>query len=140
MTSFKDYPINMLLIGLCIVSLMTFATLIATNYGKPTTTMSTEYIDFSRIQKQVNDTNNDAEAWGQAFRSDNPFVSFGSLILFSIWGILKLIWTAVISFITIYLDIVSSVLHIPPIVTGTVTAVVIISLIFMAWRAIKQGQ
>lgn len=138
--SFKDYPINFLIIGLVIVCMFTFAGLIAVKYDKPASIMDTGYIDISRVQAQMNQTTGDAEAWGNAFRSDNPFVSFGSLILFSIWGVLKLMWTAVMSFLVIYLDIVSGLLHIPPMVVATITAILIISMIAMGWRMIKQGQ
>lgn len=135
-SNFEDFPKGLLLSGLFIVCLLSFMTGIGLNYSQD---ISTPYVDSSRIQDQIEDTSSTAEAWGEAFKSDNLFVSTGAIVLFSIWGVMKLIWGSITTFITIYLDIFTALFGVPPIVTGTITALVIISLIFLAWRTIKQG-
>lgn len=140
MVNFEDYPKNFLLAGLFVICMITFAVTIANNYGQDEALMKSEQIDFSRIESQINETSNDAQSWGEAFRSDNLFVATGTLVLFSIWGIGKLIWSSVLTFLTIFLDGASAVLGISPVVTGVVTALLIISLIFALWRVIKVGE
>lgn len=136
MDDFKDWPVALLLAGLFMVSIIGFISGMGNEYGKD---ISTPYIDTSRVEAQINKTSTDANSWGEAFKSDNLFVSAGAIVLFSVWGVMKLVWDAIITFITIYLDIFASLFGIPPIVTGVITAIVIISLVFLAWKTIKQG-
>lgn len=136
MDSFEDWPKNLLLSGLFLISIVGFMNGLGLNYGQD---LSTHYIDTSRVETQINKTSSDANAWGEAFKSDNLFVSAGAIILFSIWGVAKLVWDAIITFMIIYLDIFTALFGIPPIVTGVITAIVVISLIFLAWKTIKQG-
>lgn len=138
--AFEDYPKNFLLAGLFVIAMITFAVTIAHNYGQTDSLMKSDQIDFSKLENQVNQTSADAQKWGEAFRSDNLFVATGTLVLFSIWGIGKLIWGSVTTFSTIFLDGASSVLGVSPVVTGVVTALIIISLLFALWRVIKAGE
>jgi hypothetical protein len=140
MANFGDYPKNFLLAGLFVIAMINFAVMLANNYGQTDSLMKSEQIDFSRLENQVNSTSADAQKWGEAFKSDNLFVATGTLVLFSIWGIGKLIWGSVTTFSTIFLDGASSVLGVSPIVTGVVTAILIISLIFALWKVIKAGE
>jgi len=139
MTKAKDIIINVLLAGLFIVCIISFGGILGNNYGKPNM-MDTGYIDTGRVTAEINQTSQDAENWGEAFTSDNIFVSTGAIIIFSIWGVFKLIYTAVITMFVIYFDIVSSLFGLPAIVTGVLTAIIIISLIFAGWKLIKTGE
>lgn len=136
MEGFEDWPKALLLSGLFLMCIIGFMTGLGNNYGED---LSTPYIDTSRVEAQITKTSDDANAWGEAFKSDNIFVSAGAIVLFSIWGVAKLVWDAIMTFITIYLDIFTALFGIPPIVTGVITALAIISLIFLAWKTIKQG-
>lgn len=138
--NFEDFPKNMLLLGLFMISIITFGTSMAVNYHKDPSIITGGYIDTSRIEQQLNKTNADAEKWAEAFKSDNLFVSAGAIVLYSIWGIAKTIWTAVTTFLTLYLDLAQAVLGFPPIVTSTITALVLISLIFAGWKLVKSGE
>jgi len=140
MANFEEYPKNFLLAGLFIIAMITFAVMLSNNYGQSEALMKSDQIDFSRIENQINSTSTDAQKWGEAFKSDNLFVATGTLVLFSIWGIGKLIWGSVTTFSTIFLDGASSVLGVSPIVTGVVTAILIISLMFALWKVIKAGE
>jgi hypothetical protein len=140
MANFEDYPKNFLLAGLFIICMITFAVMLGQNYGQDEALMKSDQIDFSKLENQINQTSTDAQKWGEAFKSDNLFVATGTLVLFSIWGIGKLIWGSVTSFTTIFLDGASSVLGVSPIVTGVAMALLIISLIFALWKVIKAGE
>ena len=138
--NFKDFPMNMMLIGLFFIAIVSFAIGMAHNYGKPADIIVGDYIDTTKIEQQLNATAEDAAEWSDALKSDNLFIIIETLVLKSIWGIGKGIITAVSVFLTLYFDLIQSVLGIPPLVTGTLTAVIVISLIFAAWKMMKQGE
>lgn len=140
MSNFEDYPKNFLLAGLFVIAIISFAVILGGNYGQDEALMKSDKIDFSKLETQIGNTSADAQKWGEAFKSDNLFVATGTLVLFSIWGIGKLIWSSVTSFTTIFLDGASSVLGLSPIVTGVVMALIIISLMFALWKVIKAGE
>jgi len=102
--------------------------------------MKSDKIDFSGLETRLNQTNADATSWGETFKSDNLFVVAGGIVLYSIWGISKLVWNSVISIFVIFTDGASSLIGIPPIAIGVLTAIIIIGLIFSLWRLIKTGQ
>jgi hypothetical protein len=140
--AFKDYPINLLLAGLFILAIVGFGVGLAHNYGEDESLMKGadgSGMDFSRLEQQVNQTSADANKWSSAFKSDNLFVVAGGIVLYSVWGIGKLMLNSVIVVFTIISDGATSVLGIPPIVTGVILAILIISLIFSLWRVIRAG-
>ena len=137
---FKEYPINFLLAGLFIVALMSFGVSMYSNYGQDASDITGGQIDLVRLQEQVNKTSTDTESWGEAFRSDNPFVALGSIILFSVWGVSRLMWNSVIALWSLISDLGSGILGIPQEVTGVILAIIIISMIFAIWRVIKAGE
>lgn len=140
MTDFKEYPINFLLAGLFIIAMISFGIVLSHNYGKSDALMKSDKIDFTRLENQIGSTSDDANKWADTFKSDNLFVVAGGIVLYSIWGITKLVWTSVTAMLTIFTDGASGLLGIPPIATGVLTAIIIIGLIFGAWKLIKQGQ
>lgn len=137
---FRGYPKNFLLAGLFLIAMISFAVIIAGNYGHSEELVKSDKIDFSALEEQINQTNTDAERWAESFKSDNPLLGFGSLVLYSIWGIGKLMWGAVVTILHIYLVGLGDVIGISPIVIGSITAIVIVGLIFYLWRAIKSGE
>lgn len=136
---FRGYIIKFLLAGLFVVCLFTFASRFTANQGKDVGVIDDGSLDFDSLNSTISDTSEDAEAWGEAFRNDNIFVSAGAIVLFSIWGVGKLIWTSVISLFTLLLDKGSTVLGIPSMVLGVFSGILIICLIFSLWRVIKRG-
>lgn len=136
---FKEYVIKFLLGSLFIVCLFAFAVNFTTDQGKDAGVIDDGNLNFDELEESVNETSEDAEAWGEAFRSDNLFVSLGAIVLFSIWGVSKLIWTSVINLFSLIFDSLSTVLGVPSIVIGVVTAILIVSMIFSIWRLVKRG-
>ncbi len=137
---FQDYIIYLLLAGLFIVAIYSFASGIATNYNQNSTLVEDEQINLTRLETELNDTTTSAQTWQDKFTSDNFFVSLGSIVLFSLWAIFQLMWSVISNLTTIYLGGLNNVLGIPPLVTGIVSAILIIGLIFAVWKAIKTGE
>lgn len=136
---FKDYAINFMLAGLFIVCFFAFATRFSTDQGNGSDVINNDYVDFSSLEREINETNDKAEAWSNSFKSDNLFVASGTIVLFSIWGVIKLIWSSVTTFFSLIFDSASTVLGIPPMVLGVISAILLISLIFAGWRVVKRG-
>lgn len=136
---FKDYIIKFLLAGLFIVCLFSFGVSFTVDQGKSSDIINDNNLNIGDLERQINETSEDAEAWGEAFRSDNVFVQLGAVIMFSIWGVMKLMWSSIITLFTLILDSASTVLGVPPIVLGVILAILIISLIFAGWRVVKRG-
>lgn len=137
---FKGYLVVFMLSSLFLVSLYSFGIGIKNNYGSDKDLLDSQQLDVEAYNIQLNQTATDATKWQEAFTSDNMFVALGSIVLFSIWGIFKLMWTAINGFITLIVGGATSVLGIDPIVTGTFVAILIIGMIFAVWRVIKSGE
>ena len=137
---FKSFPIIFLLVGLFIVALVGFGGKLASNYGHEETLLKDDNFDFGRIETHVTQTSTQAEGWGDTFRSDNPLLAFGGLVLFAIWGIGQLIWGSVMGMFIILTDGATAVLGIPPIVTGVLTAILVISLLFALYKLLRVGE
>lgn len=135
----EDLPKAALIIGLFVIAMIGFASTMATNYGQNASIMKTNQIDYGRVERQVNSTSADANSWKTAFTSDNLFVALGGIVLFSIWGIIKLVLVSTLSFNIIFLDTITSVFGISPIVSIVIMAATILTVIFAAWRKVKLG-
>lgn len=140
MVLFKDYVIYLLLIGLCLFAVLSFAQGIATNYGLSTDVMQSDKIDTTAIYNQINETNEDASGWTQNFLSDNTFIALGGLLMFSVWGIIKLLYNTVILMFSLLLGGITNVLGLPPVVSGLLVTILVIGLIFAGWRVLKVGE
>ncbi len=138
--NFKDYLINFILAGLFLVSLITFGTTLASNYGNPESIIDTEYIALSELEQQINNSNTKVKSLSDAFKSDAPIFITGVLILTSLGGIFISIWDLVIGLLYFFLNSVSSILGIPPIVIGVVLTIALIALMFAVWKVWKTGE
>jgi|TARA_Y100000310_G_scaffold59002_1_gene54318 hypothetical protein len=137
---FQDYIVYLLLAGLFIVAIYSFASGVAVNYDQDSNLVDDEQINLTQLESELNATRTSAEGWQDKFTSDNFFVALGSIVLFSLWGIFQLMWSVVSTLTTIYIGGLNNVLGVPPLVTGTVTSILIIGLIFAVWKSIKTGE
>lgn len=138
-TPFANYIVFFLLAGLFVIGIYTWATNVGDNYDTDIQ-ISEDKLDLAQLEDDINQTSADAKKWEQSFTSDNLFVALGSIVLFSIWGIFKLIWSSINTLGTIYFDGMNNVLGIDPMVTGVISAILIIGLIFAVYKAIKTGE
>lgn len=138
-TPFANYIVFFLLAGLFVIGIYTWATSVGDNYDT-NIQISDDKLDLAQLEQDINQTSSDAKKWEQSFTSDNLFVALGSIVLFSIWGIFKLIWSSINTLGTIYFDGMNNVLGIDPMVTGVISAILIIGLIFAVYKAIKTGE
>ena len=136
----KGILIIFLLGALFFVSIMNFGIGIAESYGHDSSLVDDGRMNLTGVQQQLNQTSQDSNDWIEAITSDNIFESGGALILFSVWGVGKLIAAAIIGLFTVLIGSFVNVLGIDPLVVGTVSGLVMIGIIFAIWRLIKQGE
>jgi len=138
MVEFKDYLINGLIVTLFMICLFTFA-INFTNVNKPID-MDTEDINLAGLEEAVESTREASKSGLQSIAEDNPIISAGELIFSSIFGVGKIMANSLTVFYNLTFGTISNVLGIPPLVTGTVGAILLISLIFGIWKLVKVGQ
>jgi len=135
---FEHFPINFLLAGLVLTCIIGFAISIGYDYGIPASDIIDSRIPTEAIENQVNQTHTDAEeGWGKSFTSENPQQESGLLVIKSIWGVMKSIWSSFLIIPRLLFGMIQEILGIPPIVTGTIISILVISLIFAMWRVMK---
>jgi len=140
MTEFKNYLVGGLLVALCFLSFLYFGSGIMANYGSTTGIFDESQVNITGLKTQMNQTTSSAESWATSFTSDNLFVATGSIVLFSIWGIIKLIFGGILSLFSIFFQMAVNVLHVPPVVIGVIVVILILGLITSSWRLIKAGE
>lgn len=81
-------------------------------------------------------TANDSKS---AFEKESPTFTAGFLLFGSIIDFVKKMTSSFIAIFVIFFDLLGTLLGIPPIVIGVLSAIVIIILIVLAWRKYKTG-
>jgi len=135
----KDFIINGLLAALFITCIFTFI-FGMTNANKPIIGLDTSGMDLAGLNSSLNDAQGQATDQMGAFTSENPVLAVAGLVLFSVWGVIKLVISSVLILVNIIFGGIGSILGVPPIVIGVITAVLMISMIFAAWKVIKWGK
>lgn len=136
---FKGILIALTLAGLFLICLWGWSSGIAIGYGYDRSYVTTEHFDFEELENNLQSSSELSQDWADAFLSDNVFLA-GVVFLNSIWGVSQLIWNAITAPFTILLGGIASTLGIPPIITGAITTIMIVTLIFLVWRLIKTGE
>lgn len=136
---FKDYTINFLLLSLFFIAIVSFAVSLGNGYGKSATDMRSEFIDTSTIEAQLGNASATINTEKEGYLKDNIFVASGAFVLNSVWGVIKSVFSIPIVMLSIYLQFAETILGIPALVTSVLTTIIIITLIFLGWRAMRQG-
>jgi len=137
---FKDYMIGFLLTLVCFISVTTFLTGTAENYGFDESYMKDERIDFSGMALSVDQLEKDAQSWEQSFRKDNIAFVFGAIVLESLWTVIKLVFAVPITMFGLIATGTIGVLGVPTLIVGALLDILIVGLIFAGWKALKNPQ
>lgn len=142
----KDYIISGLMIGLFILSIMAgYNQLIvdnndaggsAINLLTQDAKINSSYTNFSNKLGLIQTTANESKT---AFEKESPSFTAGFLLFGSIIDFVKKMTSSFIGIFVIFFDLLSTITGIPSVVIGVITAIIIISLIFMAWSVYKVG-
>ena len=140
MVEFKEILPNILLSAVFVIAIFTFATGMFSANDKDISQLSDGSIDYTELQEQTENMNANAGNWTETFQSDSIFIETGSLVLKSIWGILKLMWTAMSLLFNILITGSANVLGIPSLVVGTIITILVASIILTIWKVLRQGE
>ena len=124
------------LTAVVIIGIITGGSILATDNGSSEDSIKDERLDFDSLESKVNEMNEESKSWEESIKSDNIFVGT-VLVLLSLWGIMKLMWGFVIEIVELVLDSISLLLGVPAVYVAAGITVLIILLIFAAWRALK---
>ncbi len=136
----KSIFIIFILSSLFMLSMYQFGLGVASEYGHDESLIDDPRIDMAGLENQLDNASSEANARFEAFSRDNLFVTLGEIVLFSIWGIWKLTTGSIVAIYKILTSGMVNVLGFDPVVMGTISAILLMALIFAGWRLIKQGE
>ena len=135
----KDYYIGIILVGLFSISIFSFLTLLTDN-NTEIINLDTSSVDLSGIESQLNSEKSLADNYTDSFTHDNPKESQNDFKLFSVisttWGIMG----SIVSMFGLILKSIHNTLGIPPIVTITLSSILLVSIVLAGWKLIKTGK
>lgn len=98
---------------------------------------------YSSINSSLMQARNDANTTKTAFEKESPISEFGSLIFFSIVSTIRVLTGTASTLynvtIGLLLDVLISDKRVESIVSASLGTILVITLIFIGWRVIKQG-
>lgn len=142
--AFKNLVINSLLIGLFVFCIISFGVMLSQeNYTNVTVTSNPAIQKvFGNISKQLNESEATAQAQRQAMESEsaNPVITALGFVFRSILSAGAVFMTSVVSMFNVLFVLSYETLHISPIITGTILAIILVSLILAIWRLYRAGE
>ena len=142
---FAETYISFVLLGLIVVGAISFVVQLQTeNEITPITNDSQFGSLIGRIQLDLDDSLKTSQATTnasqEAFQSEVPEPSFGSLIIFAIVGVVTTFTGILTGIYAILIVIPSQILQIPPILMSAIATLLGTLLILMAWRVYRAGE
>lgn len=140
----KNITINTLLIGLFIVGFITFIIQFQEETGTETRIIDNPAISkaFGNISKELNESSANAEAQRQTMidESSNPVLSLGFFVIRSILNAGAVFMNLIVGIFGYISVLMLETLGIPPIVLGTLSAILIITIVLAVWKLWKVGE
>lgn len=139
--SFMQLFITFSIISLFVFSSISFIAQLQDENDGPSSILENDlinrtFVDLSgNISQQETDTNSSK----QAFESEIPAPGFGSLIIFAIVGVTQSFTSTITSAYNIIIILPITVLGIPKQVAQILGSILMVSMIFLAWRVFRVG-
>jgi hypothetical protein len=137
---FKEILISAILVGLIVICLLQFANQSAVDNNANRSIMQDTALAnaLSNLTSSVNNVYPTSETQLNSTSAEQPSLSFGSLVMFSIVGATR-IFTGTITTLYQSIFILVATMGIPPIVIQTFFAIILIVVILSIWRTIRIG-
>lgn len=144
--AYKDIVITMVLVGLVAFGLIGFAIGFG-NLNDTEVNLGDNEI-FSNFNESISqnlvETTEKANSSRVNFESENPETGFGEIIFSSIVGVGKLLTIGIFGYLDAFFTIISSVIFGNDksfaVFIGGITSIIIITIVFLLWRAYKTGE
>lgn len=139
---FKNLTIIMLLLGLFIFAIMSASIGLTSENNVNNTLMESESINstFGNLQTQLETTQSTTNGTKSAFEQETPTLGTDSFLFSSIINAGKVFTTLISSIFNLTFGLISEVLGISPIILGVLSAILLLSIILLAWKLYKTGK
>ena len=140
--SFKKVFVAFILASLFTFALISFGFNMSINNNSDQNILDDPTLNssFSDLEKDLEDLEEKTQKQREAFESDRPLASLFFFLLETIIGGGKIFTDIIIGFVNILFSPLLTIIGIPPIVLATFTAILIFSLILLAWRLYQRGE
>jgi len=140
MVNTKEFAILSITLGILITCIIMFIGGFASHYGVENSSMISEQMNWGGIEERLNATQQDAKEIEDKVTSGSVFTTVVGLVFGGIWIIIQIVFDSILIMFEIIVISAKDILHIPPIVTGGITAIIIITLAFLAYKTLKTGE
>jgi len=135
MGDFKDYIISAILIGIFIFAFISFGIQFASENNLNTSIVNNEAINRSyvNIENELADIKTKSETQREGFFKDI------SLILTSMAGVTRIFFTSIRNVYNIVVTLIQETIGIPIIILNGFLAILLVSIVLLAWRVYRSG-
>ena len=139
---FKDLIITALLVGLFIFAVISFGVQLSKNNNANMSILNNPSINksFVSITSELEEAEDTAESGRVGLWSGIPILEEVGIVLDSIVSVGQVFSGMVIGVFGITFELITTTLGIPPIVLGVITAIILISIVLLAWSVFKAGK
>jgi len=142
---FAETYVSFILLGLIVVGAISFIVQLQTENEITPITNDSEFGSLiGQIQVNLEDnlesSQDNTNASQEAFQSEVPEPSFGSLIIFAIVGVVTTFTGILTGLYAVLIVIPSQILQIPPILMSAIATLLGTLFILMAWRVYRAGE
>jgi len=129
-----------LFVGLFIIAMMAFAVNIGQNYNQTANTMTSNQLNLTGIQRNLNETSSNAFKWKNSFWSSIPVIGVGIVIIQTLFDVGKLIAESFFGGIGLFFTILVNIFGVPTLVIGVLMTAALVGLIVAinAWYTGRQ--
>ena len=136
---FKGLMFGFILLTLFSYLLISSIVSVANDNDVDTSDFSEGAFSLDPYENVLNSVEEDAETFRERFEKGSIWSIVAGVVVTGIFGIAKDMVIMIISPFTLLAQILNNVLHVPPIVTGVILGIIILSIIFGIWSLIKKG-
>lgn len=141
MAKFYELTVKFIVVGLMLISLFAFATILQADNNVSDPFIQHEVLNesFTDLQNDLGGFGEDSESTLNLFQSEDPTVSSGVLILFSVISAGKIFTSMVSVVLDSIIVLPAAILGVDPIVISTIITLTIITIVIGLWIIYKVG-
>ena len=141
MSNFQKMFIGFTLAGLLAFAIMTFGVTLQQDNNANETLLENTLINssYQSLQVNFNDMRNRSQTQRELFEEENPTVTFGSLILFSIVSSGKVFTNVMVQNFNILFKLPTALFGVNPVISSIMTTILLVSIIIALWVLYKLG-
>ena len=138
---FKGLIISFILVGLFAFAMINFGVQLSLENDSNQSILENSAINrsYHRLESNLTELRDEAQTQKEGFEGEDPKLEGGSLLFKSIVGAGKTFSSTITSVWIIISDVAYNVFGINEIILGVLASILLVTIIFLAWRAYKAG-